>query len=190
MGRVRGVQLYRMGQTNVMGRYPMHFHFVGASGNKSYIQDSSVRHSFFRGIVVHATNGTLVSGNVAFDVIGHCYYLEDGVEELNTIAYNLAAHIHVLCVPPGAGGASQTMGDIAQSAKLLNPADSTASGFYVSNAYNRFRGNAASGGWAGFSFPSKICCYSSSYRSSSHAPRNVSHFATSHGSVRPAHTGV
>ena len=35
-----------------------------------------------------------VSNNVAYDVIGHCFYLEDGVEELNTISYNLAAHIH------------------------------------------------------------------------------------------------
>lgn len=36
---------------------------------------------------------------------------------------------------------------------LLLPADGTASGFYVTNARNRFIGNAASGGWSGFQFP-------------------------------------
>ena len=153
IGRVRGVQLYRMGQTNVLGRYAMHFHFVGLNGNLSYFQDSSVHRSFYRGAVVHATNYTLVSNNVAFDVIGHCYYLEDGVEEFNTISYNLAAFIHFLGVPPGAA-AQQTMSDIFQNGNLTNPADSTASGYYISNSYNYVRGNAASGGWAGFSFPS------------------------------------
>ena len=29
-------------------------------------------------------------------VTGHCYYLEDGVEEFNTLSYNLAAHIHFM----------------------------------------------------------------------------------------------
>jgi hypothetical protein len=33
------------------------------------------------------------------------------------------------------------------------PADITASGFYITNAHNTFVGNAASGGFAGFSFP-------------------------------------
>ena len=39
------------------------------------------------------------------------------------------------------------------STNLLLPADSTASGFYVTNARNTIVGNAASGGWAGFAFP-------------------------------------
>lgn len=32
------------------------------------------------------------------------------------------------------------------------PADSAAAGFYISNAWNIVRGNAASGGWAGFAY--------------------------------------
>lgn len=40
-----------------------------------------------------------------------------------------------------------------QSANLLVPADTSASGFYISNAYNDIIGNAASGGWSGFAFP-------------------------------------
>ena len=39
-----------------------------------------------------------------------------------------------------------------ESAALRNPADTAAAGFYITNAYNSFWGNAASGGWTGFSF--------------------------------------
>ena len=72
-GRVSGTEFYRMGQTNVIGRYPMHLHLLGAAGAASFVSDCSVHESFYRGIVVHGTNGTLVTRNVAYDVIGHCY---------------------------------------------------------------------------------------------------------------------
>ena len=45
---------------------------------------------------MHGTHGTRVSRNVAFDITGHCFYLEDGVEERNMFEYNLATHIHFL----------------------------------------------------------------------------------------------
>jgi hypothetical protein len=78
-GRLSGVQLYRMGQTNVLGRYPIHFHQVGEGGARSFVQDSSIWHSFYRCVSVHGTNSSRVSRNVAHDVSGFCYYLEDGV---------------------------------------------------------------------------------------------------------------
>ena len=64
-GRVSGAEFYRMGQTNENGRYPMHLHLLGAAGSASYVSDCSVHESFYRGIVVHGTNGTLVTRNVA-----------------------------------------------------------------------------------------------------------------------------
>lgn len=80
VGYVEGVELLRMGQTNVLGRYPMHFHLLGDNCPGCYLRDSSIHHSFYRCISVHATNNVTVSENVAFDVIGYCYYLEDGIE--------------------------------------------------------------------------------------------------------------
>lgn len=58
---------------------------------------------------MHGTNYSLVQNNVAFDSYGHCYYLEDGVEEFNTIDGNLAALIRVMgtvrdCQSRGGGG--------------------------------------------------------------------------------------
>ena len=54
----------------------------------------------------------------------------------------------------GVGQAQEFFANLRPSPTLLLPADATASGFYITNAHNRFVGNAASGGWAGFAFPS------------------------------------
>lgn len=59
-------------------------------------QSPSPPRSYFRCYVVHGTDDSVVQNNVAFDAYGHCYYLEDGVEEYNTIDGNLAALIRVM----------------------------------------------------------------------------------------------
>lgn len=146
-----GVEAFRMGQTNVLGRYPFHAHLVGETAGRVSFKDSSVHRSFYRCFTLHGTSNAEVSNNVAFDIIGHCYYLEDGIEERNNISFNLAAHIHFLGYPQRAD--SQDHATFTANASLLNPADATAGGFYISNAYNRVIGNAASGGYSGFAFP-------------------------------------
>jgi len=91
-----------------MGRYPIHFHMLGnltaASAGKFWVSDCAVHRSYFRCLTIHGTsgagsldNGVTLTKNVGFDIIGHCYFSsEDGVEENNTISYNLGAHIHPL----------------------------------------------------------------------------------------------
>ena len=150
-GYVEGLELHRMGQTNTLGRYPIHFHVLGDECADCYFQDSSIHESYYRCISIHGTNNMTVSENVAYDVTGFCYYLEDGVEEYNTLSYNLAAHIHIIGNP--AIGGSQRINPVNASANLLLPADITASGFYITNLKNVIIGNVASGGWAGFAFP-------------------------------------
>lgn len=150
IGRVEGVQLYRMGQTNVLGRYPMHFHLLGNCPS-CYFKHSSVYRSFYRCISIHGTHFTTVSENVAYDITGYCYYLEDGIEEDNTISFNLAALVHFLGEAPWGWGQETQINK--QSSILTNPADVTASGFYITNIRNYIIGNAASGGYAGFAFP-------------------------------------
>ena len=91
------------------------------------------------------SNSVLVSENVAFDVIGYCYYLEVGVEEDNQFLFNLAAHIHALGPDPPNGGGGQTTDLYVQGPSLTLPADVTAAGFYITNVHNDLIGNAASG---------------------------------------------
>lgn len=47
-GRLSGVAAYRMGQKNVVGAYPIHFHHLGYAPH-SYVTDSTVYKSYFRG---------------------------------------------------------------------------------------------------------------------------------------------
>jgi len=156
-GRIAGVRAYRMGQINRLARYPIHFHMMDTA-ETSYITDCAVQHSFYRAYTIHGTHRTLVSRNVAFDITGHAYYVEDGVEEDNTISFNLAAHIHpILPNPPNeidfnANGGSQAGITVRQNDNILIPADIAAGGFYVTNANNKLIGNTASGGFAGFSY--------------------------------------
>lgn len=149
-GRFSGVQSYKMGQRNMLGKYPFHFHAMGPSP-ASFIKDCSIVNSFFRCIAIHQTNDTTALRNVVYNATAHCYYLEDGVEENNTLSYNLAIRVNVIGTPMG--GSSQIGDTTNESDDLILPADSAAAGFYITNAYNTFVGNAASGGWSGFSFP-------------------------------------
>eukprot|EP00808_Paulinella_micropora_P004982 g27531.t1 len=50
-GRFSCVELYRMGQANVLGRYPLHWHMLGnQTEGRAYAQDCSVHHSFLRAL--------------------------------------------------------------------------------------------------------------------------------------------
>ncbi|KOO25907.1 communication mutant protein, partial [Chrysochromulina tobinii] len=171
-GRVSGVEFFRMGQTNQMARYPMHFHFVGnagTGGTRASMRDSSVHRSFYRCVSVHGTNNALISENVAYDAIGHCFYLEDGIEQDNTFEYNLASFVHPIGMPAAISTSGQFCEDIVQSDTLTLPADSAAAGFYITNGHNTIVGNAASGGWAGFALP-QLDSPIMSHRSSSMKP--------------------
>ena len=75
-GRLRGVEFHRMGMTNVMGRYPVHFHHHDPeAGSESMMTDCSVHRSYFRAISIHDAFNLKVERNVAYDVTGHAFYL-------------------------------------------------------------------------------------------------------------------
>ncbi|MEO0916693.1 MAG: G8 domain-containing protein, partial [Pseudomonadota bacterium] len=85
---VSGVEFAYMGQAGILGKYPVHWHENGdASGQ--YITNSSVHHSFNKGITVHDTDNTLVSNNFVNETISHNYYLEGGEENGNLLTGNL-----------------------------------------------------------------------------------------------------
>ena len=148
--RIEGLLVYRGGQRNVKGAYPFHFHMLGSSTQSSFV-NNVVYQSYYRCFVVHGTSDARIVDNVAFDAHGHCFYLEDGVEEGNTFQGNLAAFIHSIGLP--AGGVSQSGETFYQSTEVSQPADHGAAGFYVSNPNNNLIGNAASGGVSGYAFP-------------------------------------
>eukprot|EP01060_Flectonema_neradi_P038958 TRINITY_DN835_c0_g1_i10.p1 TRINITY_DN835_c0_g1~~TRINITY_DN835_c0_g1_i10.p1 ORF type:complete len:1217 (+),score=202.47 TRINITY_DN835_c0_g1_i10:36-3653(+) len=157
--RFAGVSTRFMGQTNILARYPFHLHMMGKNTG-SLISDCVARDTYFRCFTIHGTNDTTVSENVAFNATGSCFYIEDGVEENNVFSHNLAAHVHPIGEAASGGSQSGVTLTENKNARGLNtndrlfPADAAAAAYYISNSYNEFHGNVASGGWAGYSFPS------------------------------------
>ncbi|CAE7481070.1 rliB, partial [Symbiodinium sp. CCMP2456] len=161
-----GAAAIRMGQENVMGRYPFHLHMMGQVNGDSFFEDCLVRRSYFRAYTVHGTSNSRVSRNVAYDVSGSAYYLEDGVEEDNLFDYNLAAFVHIIdrLNDYEAGGGQEGVRVQTQASRIV-PTDATAVGFYCTNAKNRWIGNSASGGFSGFHFPRVEYALGDSYAS-------------------------
>lgn len=158
--RLSFIRGFRMGQMNVIGRYPFHYHLMGNVAGLSYFRGLSVEHSYFRAFVIHGSSNASVSSCVAYDVMGSALYLEDGVEEDNLISYNLIAHVHVIKPhanpwidydPPG--GTFDNIPWIVPEPDRVVPSDLTPAAFYCTNPRNIWIGNVASGGFTGFIFP-------------------------------------
>jgi hypothetical protein len=82
---------------------------------------------------LHATNDLLVEDNVAFNVSGHCYMTEDGVEVNNTFLHNFGAvgYKASILIPPDGNDPNNT--------------DDLPALFWLANADNTLVGNAAGG---------------------------------------------
>src|SRR5579862_6193812 len=151
---VDGVELNRMGQNMHLARYPIHWHLIGDGGRGQYIKNSAIHNTYSRCVTVHGTNYLDVENNVTYNNIGHCFFLEDGIEHDNQFVHNLAiltkCHPDAPCngtnlAPFGATGASN-FDSTGQNAKdILLPSDNTASTFWITNPDNIYRDNVAAG---------------------------------------------
>jgi len=150
---VDGVELNRMGQNMHLARYPIHWHLVGDAQGQ-YIRNSAIHDTYSRCVTVHGTNYVDVENNVTYNNIGHCFFLEDGVEHGNQFVHNLGiltkCHPDAPCVatnlaPLGQSTASNfdTAGQNARD--ILIPSDNTASTFWITNPDNIYRDNVAAG---------------------------------------------
>jgi cell migration-inducing and hyaluronan-binding protein len=148
---VSGVELSRMGQHLQLARYPMHWHLVGNAAGQ-YIRNSSIHDTYSRCVTVHGTDNARVENNVTFNTVGHCFFLEDGVETGNQFIRNLGimtkCHPTLPCEPtnlaPGRQGIAEAQAGQASEHVLL-PSDNTASTFWITNPDNVYRGNVAAG---------------------------------------------
>jgi len=96
---VESVELFRMGQFGKLGRYPFHWHGLRDAGEGQYFNKNSVHHTYNRAVTIHSTNNVDVIANVAYDNMGHAYFMEDGNEVGCRILNNLGL---VTRRPPGA----------------------------------------------------------------------------------------
>jgi cell migration-inducing and hyaluronan-binding protein len=102
-------------------------------------------------VTVHGTHNLRVENNVTYNTVGHCFFLEDGIETGNWFVRNLAiqtkCHTSKPCVPTtlAASGESIARGNGQQSEDVLLPSDNTVASYWITNPGNHFVGNVAAG---------------------------------------------
>nr|XP_039261251.1 fibrocystin-L-like [Styela clava] len=125
LARLEYVELNYVGQAFRLGRYPIHWHLMG-NMSEAYVRGCAIHQSFNRAVTIHGTHNLLVEQNVAYNVMGGNYFVEDGIETNNIIQYNLAVFTRA-------------------SSSLLND-DVTPAAFWITNPNNIVRHNHAAGG--------------------------------------------
>jgi cell migration-inducing and hyaluronan-binding protein len=154
---VDGVELQRMGQHLTLARYPMHFHILG-DADGMYIRNAAIHDTYNRCVTVHGTNDLRIENNVTFNTVGHCFFMEDGIEHGNAFVRNLAiqtkCHPTLDCVPfnIGPNGEAlqfenrQTLIQASfHSENVLLPSDNTVASFWITNPDNIYIDNVAAG---------------------------------------------
>lgn len=122
IARIEYVEFFDCGQEFQLGRYPIHFHLIGAV-HYSYIRGNAIHQSYNRATTIHGVHYLRVVENVAFNVKGHTFFIEDAAETKNLIENNLAIYTR-------------------KSWSLLN-SDQTPASFWITHPDNIVRGNHA-----------------------------------------------
>ena len=155
---VEGVELNRMGQHLTLARYPIHWHLVG-DGKGQYIRNASIHDTYNRCVTVHGTNNLRIENNVTYNTVGHCFFLEDGIETGNEFVKNLAiqtkCHPTKTCVPTNLAANGEldykyenrtAYRQASWSGKdTLLPSDNTVASYWITNPDNTFVDNVAAG---------------------------------------------
>jgi len=156
---VEGVELNRMGQHLELARYPIHWHLVGDAGKGQYIKNASIHDTYNRCVTVHGTNDVRVENNVTYNIVGHCFFLEDGIEHGNEFVRNLAIQIKCHptkpCLPTNLAPngenrfTNENRAAIRQASMsgkdALLPSDNTVAAYWITNPDNTFIDNVAAG---------------------------------------------
>jgi hypothetical protein len=153
---VSGVELNRMGQHMTLARYPIHWHLVGDARGQ-YIKNASIHDTYSRCVTVHGTNFLRVENNVTYNIVGHCFFLEDGIEHGNEFVRNLAiqikCHPTMECVPVNLAANGEIVAEDPRALRqtsfsgknTLLPSDNTVASYWITNPDNSFIDNVAAG---------------------------------------------
>src|SRR5688572_6684765 len=153
---VSGVELNRMGQHLIKARYPIHWHLVGDAPGQ-YIKNAAIHDTFNRCVTVHGTNFLRVENNVTYNTVGHCFFLEDGIEHDNEFVRNLGiqtkCHPTMECVPVNLAANGEIVAEDPRALRqtsfsgknTLLPSDNTVASYWITNPDNSFIDNVAAG---------------------------------------------
>ncbi|XP_075063891.1 cell surface hyaluronidase CEMIP2-like isoform X1 [Mixophyes fleayi] len=149
-----GLELTSMGQ-QLLGSYPVHFHMTGVLDEEggynppTYVDNLAIHHCFSRCVAIHGTDGLLVKDTIGYDTLGHCFFLEDGVEQRNTFYHNLGLVTKAGTILPTDRNEAMCLAMREHVYGDYVPVPSTdcmaVSTFWISNPNNNLIGNAAGG---------------------------------------------
>lgn len=124
VGRIEYVELKDVGQAFKLGRYPLHYHMIGTV-HKSYVRGNSIHQTYNRAVTTHGVHYFRVLDNVAYDTMGHTFFIEDAAETKNIYDHNLAIK--------------------TKASDSLLSTDQTPGGFWITHPDNVVTNNAIAG---------------------------------------------
>jgi len=124
--RIEGAEFVNFGQQGNLGRYPIHFH-MSQNVTGSSVSGNVIRESNQRGIVIHGSMNVNITHNVAYNIFGHCFFTEDGIETGNSFTHNLGVNIR------------------KPSKVIPGENDNQPSVFWITNPQNSWVNNVAAG---------------------------------------------
>jgi hypothetical protein len=131
-GGISYAEFSHLGGLGILGNYPIHFHHLQNTMQRTTVDGVSVWDSHNRFITIHNSDNITIKNSVGYNCTGHGFFLEDGTEENNTLANNIA---------------------ILTMSGVIRPDDGGAAGFWVQNPMNSVTGNiAVSASGSGFDF--------------------------------------
>jgi hypothetical protein len=124
VSRISYTEVTQAGQAFNLGRYPIHFHLIG-NVHQSYVIGNAVHHTYNRAVTIHGVHYLRIQKNVAYWVMGHTIFIEDGIETHNLIEDNLVIN--------------------TRSSEALLNTDQTPACFWITNPNNIWRRNVCAG---------------------------------------------
>jgi hypothetical protein len=88
-GGISYARFAHLGQEGMLGRYPIHYHLVGATMRGSSVIGVAIVDSHNRWVTIHGTHFLVVRDCVGYRSIGHGFFLEDATEVYNLLDRNL-----------------------------------------------------------------------------------------------------
>ncbi len=89
---ITNVEIRNAGQAFRLGRYAIHYHMIGDI-RESFQRNCSIHHSWNRGTAVHGVNYLALEHNFLYNIVGHGFFVEDGVEQQNILNGNLGIKV-------------------------------------------------------------------------------------------------
>ncbi len=127
-GAIGYAEFRHLGKEGVLGRYPIHFHLVGATMRGSSVIGASIWGSHNRWLTIHGTNYLVVRDCVGYRSVGHGFFMEDGTEVFNVLDRNLAV---------------QAFAGKPLPRQALAFDENEGAGFWWANSHNTFTDNVA-----------------------------------------------